>query len=68
MIAPETRRPEPHAPAAALAPVRCGLDRHLGPFEAVSELGGFLGADWLQCRCCGSPLTLGTAARSRHAA
>lgn len=63
-----------HAPlqaptrAPAAAPVRCALDRHLGPFEEIPELAGWLGADWCQCRACRSTLTVGTAYRQKHAA
>lgn len=69
MIPIESRRPAPAAVAPRLpARPRCALDRHLGPFEPVAELRGFLAADWVECRCCGAPVTLATAARARFAA
>jgi hypothetical protein len=42
----------------------CALDRHLGPYDAVPELNGWLGADWCRCRCCGSPITRRTTLRN----
>lgn len=57
-------RPAPPAPR----PVPCALDRHLGPFETVPELNGFLGADWCLCRACRATLTTATALRHRAAA
>ena len=61
--------PPPRA-AGRSAPrlVPCALDRHLGPFEAIPELGSFLGADWCLCRGCGATLTTATALRQRSAA
>ena len=58
---PRAARPAPH-------PVLCALDRHLGPFEPLPELAGFLGADWCRCRGCRSTLTAATALRQRAAA
>jgi hypothetical protein len=48
--------------------VPCALDRHLGPFEQIPELAGWLGADWCLCRGCRSTLTTATALRQRSAA
>jgi hypothetical protein len=59
-------------PAAPPAPSRplvfCALDRHLGPFERLPELGGLLGSDWYRCAACRSPLTLHTVLAQRSAA
>jgi hypothetical protein len=41
--------------------VPCALDRHLGPFEALPELDGWMGTDWYSCRACRSTITLATA-------
>lgn len=64
--------PSLHPPRAAAHPPRplvlCTLDRHLGPLEAMSEWGSFLGADWCLCRGCGATLTTATALRQRSAA
>jgi hypothetical protein len=63
--------PSLHAPRAARPaprPVLCALDRHLGPFEQIPELAGWLGADWCLCRGCRSTLTTATALRQRSAA
>ncbi|HEU0054737.1 MAG TPA: hypothetical protein VFQ39_16235 [Longimicrobium sp.] len=48
--------------------VRCVLDRHLGPFEPLPELAGFLGTDWYCCLACRSPLTRVTVLAQRAAA
>jgi len=56
------------APRAAPQSVLCALDRHLGPFEQIPELAGWLGADWCLCRGCRSTLTTATALRQRAAA
>jgi hypothetical protein len=61
-----TSRPQPRA--AAPRPVPCALDRHAGPFEAIPELDGWLGADWCICGACRSTLTAHTALRQRSAA
>ena len=58
--------PQPMRPAPR--PVPCALDRHLGPFESIPELSGWLGADWCLCRACRSTLTTATALRQRAAA
>lgn len=58
---PRAARPAPRA-------VLCALDRHLGPFEQIPELDGWLGADWCLCRGCRSTLTTATALRQRAAA
>ena len=44
--------------------VACALDRHLGPYDALPELNGWLGADWCECRRCGSPITRATSRRN----
>jgi hypothetical protein len=62
---PRDARP---APRAVPQPVLCALDRHLGPFEQIPELAGWLGADWCLCRGCRSTLTTATALRQRAAA
>ncbi|HEX5725337.1 MAG TPA: hypothetical protein VFX98_07710 [Longimicrobiaceae bacterium] len=62
MIQPDLRVP----PAGQ--PVRCILDRHLGPFEPIEELAGWLGTDWFNCRVCHSTVTAATAASQRCAA
>jgi hypothetical protein len=49
------------APGGLPLPVRCGLDRHFGPFEEIPEMAGWLGTDWFTCRACRSPLTRATA-------
>ena len=54
-------------PAAALplAPMMaCAMDRHLGPYEPLAELAGWLGAEWCRCRCCGSSVTQATTRRN----
>ena len=60
----------PAAPPAATrtAFVPCALDRHLGPFERLPELGGLLGSDWYRCAACRSPLTQHTVLAQRSAA
>jgi hypothetical protein len=58
----------PQPSRAAPRRVPCALDLHLGPFEAMPELNGWLGADWCVCRACRSTLTTATALRQRHAA
>ena len=58
---PQPLRPTPR-------PVPCALDRHLGPFESIPELAGWLGADWCLCRGCRATLTTATALRQRAAA
>jgi hypothetical protein len=63
-----TPKPLPQPLRAAPRPVPCALDRHLGPFESIPELGGWLGADWCLCRACRSTLTTATALRQRSAA
>ena len=55
-----------HVPAARIVP--CALDRHLGPFEQIPELAGWLGADWCVCRTCRSTITQATALKQRNAA
>lgn len=44
---------------ARLAPPapRCGMDRHVGPFEPLDELRDWLGADWVCCQACRSTIT-----------
>jgi len=59
-------RPTP-APAARPA-VPCRLDRHLGPFEPIDELRGWLGTEWYNCSACRSTLTRDTALSQRCAA
>jgi hypothetical protein len=59
---------QPPQPRAASPLVLCSLDRHLGPFEQIPELRGWLGADWCLCRGCRSTLTTATALRQRSAA
>lgn len=59
---------QPHPQRANPRPVPCGLDHHMGPFEAIPELDGWLGADWCLCRACRSTLTTWTALRQRSAA
>ncbi|HEX8245998.1 MAG TPA: hypothetical protein VF541_20960 [Longimicrobium sp.] len=60
-------QPQPTRTASP-RPVPCGLDLHLGPFEAIPELNGWLGADWCLCSACSSTLTTWTALRQRAAA
>ncbi|HEX8903648.1 MAG TPA: hypothetical protein VF771_02260 [Longimicrobiaceae bacterium] len=60
--------PQQQPQRSAPRPVPCGLDLHLGPFEAIPELNGWLGADWCLCRACKSTLTTWTALRQRSAA
>ena len=67
MILPSLHPPRDARPAPRPA-VLCALDRHLGPFEPLPELAGFLGADWCRCRGCRSTLTTATALRQRAAA
>jgi hypothetical protein len=53
------------APALPLpVSLACGMDRHLGPYDAVPELSGWLGAEWCRCRRCGSPITHATSRRN----
>jgi hypothetical protein len=66
VILPSFDPPRPARPAPR--PVPCALDRHLGPFEQIPELAGWLGADWCLCRGCRSTLTTATALRQRSAA
>ena len=66
MILPSLHPPQAARPAPR--PVLCALDRHLGPFEQIPELAGWLGADWCLCRGCRSTLTTATALRQRSAA
>ncbi|HSU15185.1 hypothetical protein [Longimicrobium sp.] len=61
-----TAQPQPQR--ASARPVPCSLDRHMGPFESIPELDGWLGADWCVCRSCRSTLTTWTALRQRSAA
>ena len=68
MIFPSTLAPAPAAAAPHGSPVPCALDRHLGPFEGIPELGGWLGTDWYVCRRCRSTITLATVAAQRPAA
>ena len=58
-------RPKP-APARPAVP--CAFDRHLGPFEMLDELRGWLGTDWYNCAACRSTLTRATALSQRCAA
>ena len=67
MILPSLHPPRAARPAPRPA-VLCALDRHLGPFEQIPELAGWLGADWCLCRGCRSTLTTATALRQRSAA
>jgi hypothetical protein len=67
VILPSLHPPRATRPAPRPV-VLCALDRHLGPFEAMAELGSFLGADWCLCRGCGATLTTATALRQRSAA
>ena len=67
MILPSLHPPVAPRPAPRPA-VLCALDRHLGPFEQIPELAGWLGADWCLCRGCRSTLTTATALRQRSAA
>lgn len=67
MILPSLQQPRPQ-PRPAPRAVPCALDRHLGPFEQIPELAGWLGADWCLCRGCRSTLTTATALRQRSAA
>jgi hypothetical protein len=62
--------PAPQAPATVRAarPVPCALDRHLGPFDPIPELDGWLAADWCVCRACRSTITATTALKQRSAA
>lgn len=58
------------APASAHAPIRarplipCALDRHVGPYDHLDELDGFLGSGWCRCGSCGSVITLRTSQRN----
>jgi hypothetical protein len=53
------------APAFPLSgTLACALDRHLGPYDALPELTGWLGAEWCRCRRCGSPITRATSRRN----
>lgn len=54
----------PAALPLAVPALACGMDRHLGPYDALPELVGFLGAEWCRCRRCGSPITRATARRN----
>lgn len=63
-----TAAPPRSAAPVATRPVPCSLDRHLGPFEPIPELAGWLGAEWTLCRACRSTLTTATALRARSAA
>jgi hypothetical protein len=67
VILPSLQHPAPQ-PRPAPRAVPCALDRHLGPFEQIPELAGWLGADWCLCRGCRSTLTTATALRQRSAA
>jgi hypothetical protein len=67
VILPSLHPPRDARPAP-LPAVLCALDRHLGPFEQIPELAGWLGADWCLCRGCRSTLTTATALRQRSAA
>ena len=42
----------------------CAMDRHLGPYDEMTELTGWLGADWCRCRRCGSAITRATTRRN----
>lgn len=42
-------------------PAPCGMDSHVGPFEAVDELRAWLGTDWFHCRSCRAMVTRGNA-------
>lgn len=55
--------PTPIAPAAA-ATLACAMDLHLGPYEPLPELAGWLGGDWCRCRRCGSAVTRRTTVRN----
>ncbi len=63
----DTATPHPLRRADA-RPAPCALDHHMGPFESIPELDGWLGADWCLCRACRSTLTTWTALRQRSAA
>ena len=54
----------PAAPRAVAPVLGCALDLHLGPYDALPELGGWLGAEWCRCRRCGSPVTRATSRRN----
>lgn len=55
-----------HTPAAfpATYPLKCALDRHLGPYLPLPALAGVTGADWCRCRACGSLLTRASSQRN----
>jgi hypothetical protein len=62
-------QPLPPRSAPHLAPrISCGLDRHFGPFDALPELGGWLGTDWFTCRGCRALVTRANADLRRIAA
>ena len=42
----------------------CAMDRHLGPYLPLPALAGWIGADWCQCRRCGSTITRRTTLRN----
>lgn len=52
------------APLRARALIPCGMDRHVGPYEHLDDLDGFLGAGWCRCGSCGSVITLRTSQRN----
>jgi hypothetical protein len=55
-------------PASPMLPLNavlaCAMDRHLGPYDALPELDGWMGAEWCRCRRCGSPITRATSRRN----
>jgi hypothetical protein len=61
-----------HLPAASPSGpggwVPCGLDRHLGPFDPLHELSGWLGTDWFTCTACRCMVTRANARADRFAA
>lgn len=58
----------PSRPVPTARRVPCALDRHLGPFETLPELRGWLGTDWYNCRSCRSTVTRDTALSQKCAA
>jgi|GEM_PF-1558705 hypothetical protein len=55
-----------HTPAIhpAAYPLKCALDRHLGPYLPLPALAGVTGAEWCRCRACGSLLTRASSQRN----
>ena len=52
------------APLPLTGTLACAMDRHVGPYESLPELAGWIGADWCRCRCCGSAITRATTRRN----